>query len=79
MAIERWLQERLEVLIPALKPLGKDQEAEIERLCLEELAHWRARPSIKKESALSPLVSAARKVIEEQIILASREYLGGYC
>lgn len=62
--VARWAEERIEVLVSELTTLGKDQEAEIERMCLEELERWRARPSIKKESALRPLVTAGRKAIE---------------
>ncbi len=62
-----WLEERLEVLIPALALLGKDQETEIERLCLEELDAWRARGL--QEGSLRPVVTAARGAIKKRIKL----------
>ncbi len=64
-----WLEERLEVLIPALALLGKDQETEIERLCLEELDAWRARGL--QEGSLRPVVTAARGAIKKRIKLIS--------
>jgi hypothetical protein len=67
--VKVWLEERLQALIPALEPLGREQEAEIERLCLEELDAWRARPGMKKETSLRPVVTAARKAIKDRIKL----------
>lgn len=68
MAAKRaWLDERLEVFIPALAPLGVDQEDQIAHLCEEEMTHWRSR--MNKESAMRPVVTMGRKAIAERIKL----------
>jgi Telomere resolvase len=60
-----WLDERLKVLVPAVDALAMAQkEAEVERLCLEEIASWKARPDLK-ESSLPPVLTAARKAIKQ--------------
>src|SRR6266700_192468 len=69
MANKKWQEANLAILIPALSELGTAQEEQIAQLCEKEIAGWRARPSIKKESALRPLMSASRKAIEERIKL----------
>jgi hypothetical protein len=40
----KWLEERLERLLPMLASLGQEQEEQIRRLCEEELQAWRQRP-----------------------------------
>ena len=69
-----WLEERLSVLLPALSALDTAQEAEIARLCEEEIAAWRARPTMKKASALRPVMTAARNVIKQLPLTAENRY-----
>ncbi|GCF10910.1 protelomerase family protein [Dictyobacter arantiisoli] len=65
MAAKKWLAERWEVLLPAIAALGKDQESELQHLCEEELAAWRARPTMKSASALRiPLTDTRNKIKE---------------
>src|SRR6266516_4194905 len=69
-----WLEERLSVLLPALSALGTAQEAEIARLCEEEIAAWRARPTMKKASALRPVMTAARNAIKQLPLTQENRY-----
>jgi hypothetical protein len=62
-----WLDQRLEVFIPALSPLTVAQEDQIAALCEAEMTHWRSR--MNKESAMRPVVTEARKAITERIKL----------
>jgi telomere resolvase len=66
-----WLEERLNALLPALQALDALQEAEIARLCEEELAAWRARPEITRPQSLRPILTAARKAIKQGIQLTA--------
>src|SRR6266700_6370794 len=66
-----WLEERLNILIPVLSALGTKQEAEIARLCEEEVAAWRARPEINKESGLRPIMSRARTRLKVELPVTS--------
>lgn len=58
-----WLQERWVVLTEQLQGLTIDNEAEIERICTEEKALWRARPSIKSLSSLKEPMTDTRNEI----------------
>ncbi len=69
-----WLEERLSVLLPALSTLGTAQEAEIARLCEEEIAAWRARPTMKKASALRPVMTATRNAIKQLPLTQENRY-----
>lgn len=63
----RWLAERIEVLLERLAPLGQEQEEEIAQLCAQEIAAWRARPSIKKESTLRNPMTDTRNAIRARL------------
>jgi hypothetical protein len=65
--MKQWLAERLQVLLPRLAVLGKDQEAEIQRLCEEEIASWRSRPTMKSLRSLNTPMIDARNAIKEQL------------
>ncbi len=67
--MKQWLAERLQVLLPRLAALGKDQEAEIQRLCEEEMASWRSRPTMKSLRSLNTPMIDARNAIKEQLPL----------
>src|SRR6266487_5893251 len=69
-----WLDERLKVLLPALQALTAAQETEIERLCTEEIAVWRARPEVKKASALRPVMTATRKAVKALPLTSEKRY-----
>ncbi|MBA2679438.1 MAG: hypothetical protein H0U76_13695, partial [Ktedonobacteraceae bacterium] len=62
---KQWLTQRLEILIPALVVLGKEQEDEIKRLCEEEIATWRARPTMKSLSSLKEPMTLTRNALRE--------------
>jgi hypothetical protein len=64
-----WLEERLSVLIPALQALDAAQEAEIARLCEEEIATWKQRPAMKKATSLRPVMTATRNAIRQRLTL----------
>src|SRR5436305_7866914 len=66
----RWLWERLFEsggLIERLQPLGVAQEEEIQRLCEEEIAAWRARPTMRVEASLQEPLRHARNAIRERL------------
>ncbi|BCL84740.1 hypothetical protein ccbrp13_72050 [Ktedonobacteria bacterium brp13] len=63
----RWLAERIDALLGQLAPLGQGQEEEIARICAQEIAAWRARPSIKKESTLRNPMTDTRNAIRERL------------
>src|SRR5581483_7970966 len=65
--MKQWLAERLQVLLPRLAVLGKDQEAKIKRLCEEEIAYWRSRPTMKSLRSLNTPMIDARNAIKEQL------------
>jgi hypothetical protein len=65
--VKQWLAERLQVLLPRLAALGREQKAEIQRLCEEEIAYWRSRPTMKSLRSLNTPMIATRNVIKEQL------------
>jgi len=65
--VKQWLAERLQVLLPRLAVLGKDQEGEIQLLCEEEIAAWRQRPTMKSIRSLNTPMIDARNAIKEQL------------
>ncbi len=65
--MKQWLAERLQVLLPRLAALGKEQEGEIERLCEEEIASWRSRPTMKSLRSLNTPMIDAHNAIKEQL------------
>lgn len=65
----RWLAERIDVLLTRLAPLGGEQEEEIAQLCAQEIAAWRARPSIQKESSLKTPMKDTRNAIRSRLAL----------
>ena len=69
-----WLEERWRTLLPALQALGIAQEAEIARLCEEEIAAWRDRPGMKKASSLRPVMTATRNAIKQLPLTADNRY-----
>ena len=69
-----WLEERLSVLLPALSALGIAAETEIARLCEDEIAAWRDRPTMKKASALRPVMTAARNAIKQLPLTQENRY-----
>jgi hypothetical protein len=65
----KWLEQSWEVLIPALDPLGKEQEEQIRVLCQAEIERWRQRPSMKKESSLTKPMVETRNHIREVLLV----------
>lgn len=65
----RWLEERWEVLLPALAPLGVRQEEQIKRLCEGELEGWRQRPSLRKANSLRTPLTQTRNRIRETLVV----------
>jgi Telomere resolvase len=60
-----WLQERWELLLPALLGLTVDQEEEIARICQEEIAYWRSRPQMKSVSSLKKPMTDTRNELRK--------------
>ena len=59
---KKWLAERWDIFLPAL---AAAQDRELQQLCEEELATWRARPTMKSASALRiPLTETRNKIRE---------------
>ena len=72
----RWLAERIDLLLGELAPLGHGQEEEIARICAQEIAAWRARPSIKKESTLRNPMTDTRNAIRDRLeVTATNRWL----
>lgn len=68
----RWQYERLFAkggLLDRLRSLGVSEEREIARLCQEEIAAWRARPTMLVESSLQEPLRHARNAIREHLPL----------
>jgi hypothetical protein len=61
----KWLEERWEVLLPTLAPLGCAQEEQIKRICEAELDAWRQRPSLKQVNSLRKPLTETRNRIRE--------------
>lgn len=75
MATKRWLTVRWETLIPALEALGSAQEAEIQALCEEEIAAWRARPGITSPNALRGPMTDTRRRMKQLALTDENSYL----
>jgi hypothetical protein len=72
----RWLAERIDLLLGLLAPLGHGQEEEMARICAQEIAAWRGRPSIKKESTLRNPMTDTRNAIRERLeVTATNRWL----
>jgi hypothetical protein len=62
---KKWLAERWDALLPVIAALDGEQEEELQRVCEEELAQWRARPQMKQASSLRvPLTDTRNKIRE---------------
>lgn len=71
--MKHWLAERLQALLPQLAVLGTAQEQEIERLCVQEIAAWRARPQMKKASSLRvPMTDTCNAISQLELTEANR-------
>jgi hypothetical protein len=72
----RWLAERIDLLLAQLAPLGQEQEEEIAQLCAQEIAAWRARPSITKESTLrNPMIDTRNAIRERLAVTEANRWL----
>jgi len=61
----KWLEERWELFLPVVAPLGRGQEEQLKYLCEEELEAWKARPSLKQAiSILKPLTETRNRIRE---------------
>src|SRR5450755_138980 len=58
---KNWLTERLTTFIPAIEALGTDQEAEIERLCIDEVAAWKER-GLQLSSLRVPMTATRKRL-----------------
>jgi hypothetical protein len=70
----RWQHERFFAdggFLAQLRGLGSEQEGEIERLCQQEMAAWRARPTMREESSLQEPMRHARNAIREHLPVTS--------
>src|SRR5579875_2990429 len=70
-----WLRERWKMLMPMLESLSSEQEAEIARLCAEEIAAWKARPSMQSPSSLKEPMTDTRNRIREIPVTEQNSYL----
>jgi hypothetical protein len=70
--VKQWLTERMQALLPHLAVLGEGgaaQEGEIERVCAEEIAAWRARPTMKALRSLNTPMIDARNAIRRELVI----------
>ena len=72
---KRWLQQRWDILLPALEQLTVEQEEEIARLCAAEIAAWKARPTMKSLSSLKEPMTDTRNAIRQVKLTAYNSYL----
>jgi hypothetical protein len=64
----KWLEERWEILLPALEPLGIEQEEQIQALCEAEIAWWRQRPGLSARSLGKPMSLTRNRIREEFLV-----------
>jgi hypothetical protein len=72
MAAKGWLQDRWEMLFPILAGLGYEQEEERARVCEEEIAYWRSRPTMKALSSLGKPMTETRNAIKQRLALTEQ-------
>jgi hypothetical protein len=70
-----WLKDRWEMLMPLLERLTVDQEEEVARICVEEIAAWKARPTMKSLSSLKEPMSDTRNRIREIPLTDRNSYI----
>ncbi len=70
----KWLESRLERLMPELDRLGAEQEEQIRRLCEAEIAFWRGRPSVTKKNSLRTPMTQARNRIRGLELRADNQW-----
>ncbi len=68
MAAKTWMQDRWEMLMPVLAGLTVDQEEEIARVCQEEIAYWRERPTMQSLSSLNTPMTFMRNKIRKTFV-----------
>ncbi len=67
MVMTQWLAERMEFLLDRLRGLDVSQEEEIAELCAQEIAAWRARPTMRVVTSLKVPMSDARNVLRARL------------
>ena len=65
----KWLEQSWETLIPALEPLGKEQEEQIRLLCEAEKERWRQCPGIQADGSLKKPMTETRNHMREVLLL----------
>lgn len=65
----KWLEQNWGVLIPALEPLGQEQEEQIRELCEAEKERWRQRPGVQADSSLKKPMTETRNHMREVLLL----------
>jgi hypothetical protein len=64
----KWLEERWAVLLPALEPLGVEQEEQIRALCEAEIESWRQRPGLSVRSLRMPMTLTRNRIREVLLV-----------
>src|SRR5260370_30282836 len=70
-----WLKDRWDMLLPLLEELTVDQEEEVAWMCAEEIAAWKARPTMKSLSSLKEQMGDTRNKIKELLLTDRNSYL----
>jgi hypothetical protein len=65
----KWLEARWETLLPALEPLGREQEEQIRALCEAEKDCWRQRPGMREFRSLGKPMTETRNRIREVLFV----------
>ena len=73
--MKQWLAERLQEVLPQLEVLGVAQEGEIQRICAEEIAAWRARPTMKSLRSLNTPMIDTRNAIRMLPVTESNSWV----
>jgi len=70
----KWLQERWETLLPALEPLGREQEEHMREICEAEKEWWRRRPGMKQMRSLAKPMTETRNRIREVLLVGEENW-----
>lgn len=69
MVMTQWLAVRMEALVAAVTPLGVKQEQMIAEVCAQEIAAWRARPTMRVFASLKVPLTDARNLLRARLVM----------
>lgn len=72
MVMTHWLAERMDAFVNAVASLGVEQEQTIAELCAQEIASWRARPTMRVTSSLKVPMTDARNALRARLAVSAQ-------